>query len=681
MLASAALTALGACIGAASAGAASFTTECSNLQQTIATVSTANHGEGAVVVLKGMCKAAYTLPAGAAFILEGAPGSTSGFDGAGVSGPLLGTIGSEEAGAMTISHLTFQHANLTDASALSIRAARVTLSGDSFLENEEHGEGAHAAFVQIGQSSCPSAGDSPAITLTGSTFSRNKLVLGAGEGGGAGAWLEDACNSRSNILEGNTFEGNVLEAAGTGDERVVSGGGLQFMGPKTRPLPVVSQRGNVFDSNSIVASAPAEGDYGGGGEWLQYASLRSVDDRFSRDLIPGTSVPADSPAYAWSWGGGLGIWTPENECNTAALPESTLEDAVIEGNAIGPGTEFDLGGGGVYVGCSHLRVLDSTVTLNTAPNGAGIEGESGDQLELVNSIVAEDAGGNETAGFIESEGGSLAASFSDICAAVGSSEPLPGTGNICANPLLADNGDPVSFDVHETASSPTIDAGSNTLVPSELTTDFYGTTRILAGHLECAGVPPAVVDMGADEFVPPEPSCPTPASESPPSQNVAPLGSQTSTSATGQVSAAAAAQGSAATLGLAHFVSLELTSRGIALRLSCSSTAGRGCAGTINVTSEERLQGKKVVAVGASNPTKASVKLGQASFSLPSGATRTFQVKLNSTGLALLHHFHAVSAWVLANEAMPSDSQVVFFLHSVRFSEPKQKRKPKEHHG
>jgi hypothetical protein len=661
-LAAAIVAAFGASAGAASAGAA---TGCAGLQVALDTA-----GSGATVVLDGMCTGSYTLPAGATFTLEGAPGTTSGFDGTGATSPLLGNFASTEAGAMTLSYLTFEHANLHEASALSILAARVTLSDDSFLENEEHGENAHAAFVQI--SSCPSAGGPPAITLTGSTFSRNKLVLGAGKGGGAGAWLEDACEpSSQNVIDGNTVEGNTLEADGTAEGVQVAGAGLVFVGGKTQPAPV-SQSANVFDSNKLLAPAPDLGDYGGGGEWLEDASLLSVGDRFSRNNIAGTSSQSEA---AWSWGAGLGISNLPLACNEAALPESTLEDAAITGNTIGPGREGALGGGGMWVGCTHLRVLDSTVTLNSAPLGAGIEGEPGDQLELANSIVAEDSGEGEIAGFNES-GGSQTVSFSDVCFYAGSSEPLPGTGNICANPLLADNGNPISFDIHETSSSPTIDAGSNALVPNSLTTDFYDTSRILASHLECTGTPPAVVDMGADELIPPEPSCSTPSSESSPIQNVAPPGNQASTSATGNASAAAATQSSAATLGLAHFVSLKLTSSGIALKLSCPSADGRGCAGTIYVTSEERLRGKKVVAVGASDSTKASVRLGQASFSLPAGTSGTFRVKLNSTGLALLHHFHAISAWVSASQASTANRQVVFLMHATRLSEPAHKREP-----
>jgi hypothetical protein len=663
------LAVLGAGAGAASAGAATVPAECSNLQGTIDEVAAVQDGQGDVIVLDGLCdvgslgsSSGVTLPAGSSFSIEGKPGTTSGFDGAGIAGPLLSNATSTEAGAMTISHLTFEHAK--DFSALSIRASRVTLSGDSFLENEEQGASEHAAFVEIGP--CPPTG-TPAITITGSTFSSNKLILGNNKGGGAGAWLEDACDSR-NVLEGNTFEGNTLEAENTdaAEELEVTGGGLQFVGGKTQPASV-SQRANVFDSNRIVAPETAAlGDYGGGGEWLADASLLSVDDRFSRNDLAGTRVEGPDSS-AWSWGAGLGLDNRNLACNGAELTESTLEDAVVVGNAIGSGTKIDLGGGGIWVSCSHLRVLNSTVTLNTAPYGAGIEGEAYDQLELANSIVAEDSPGEEIAGFAESEGGSLTASFSDVCATAGSSEPLPGAGNICANPLLTDNGNPVSFDVHETASSPTIDAGSNALVPSGLTTDFFGTTRILAGHASCTGSFPAVVDMGAAEFEPAAvPPCPAPVQEQTPAPG---LSVQEQSHAPGLT-----AQKQTPAPELTHFVSLKLSSTGVTLRLSCSSTNGKGCSGAIYVTSDETLQGKKVVAVGASDRTKASVRIGQASFSLAAGATATFQVKLNSTGLELLHHFHAFSAWVLANEAMPSDSQVIFFLHDARFSEPKRKK-------
>jgi hypothetical protein len=210
--------------------------------------------------------------------------------------------------------------------------------------------------------------------------------------------------------------------------------------------------------------------------------------------------------------------------------------------------------------------------------------------------------------------------------------------------------------VDETASSPTIDAGSNALVPSGLTTDAFGTTRILAGHAVCTGEVGKVVDMGAAEFSPAIPPCAPPVtigkSAPPPSP------------------------------GLTQFVSLKTSSTGVALRLSCSSTDGRGCSGTIYVTLNETLRGKKVVAVSAAKRTEVPVRIAQASFSLPAGGSATFPAKLNSAGKALLRRFHAISAFVLANEASPTSTPFIFLMHTVRFIEPKKhKSKHKSPHS
>lgn len=130
--------------------------------------------------------------------------------------------------------------------------------------------------------------------------------------------------------------------------------------------------------------------------------------------------------------------------------------------------------------------------------------------------------------------------------------------------------------------------------------------------------------------------------------------------------------------GLTHYISRKVSPTGIAVKLSCSSTDGLGCSGTIFLTTNEILQGKKVIAVGASHRARGSVRLGQASFALAAGATATFTVKLNSTGLQLLRHFHAISAFVLANEASPTSAPFIFLLDGVRFSEPK-KHGSKQH--
>ncbi len=636
LLALIALLLLGLSLASAVATAATTETNCENLQEAL---NKAKAGD--TITLTQMCtelnsgfrEGKFELPKESAFTLTGTPGA--GFDGTGVSGPVLSGT---ELGSLTITGLVFQNDSDSGTSPVNLRAERLTLRNDGFLGNSHEGVTGGALTAYVGPPKpCPAAG-TPGVTITGSTFRDNTNTVGGGIGAGGAAFVLDNCTGAGNVLEGNVFEGNALRTNGN---RAV--GGALLLASESKPgAAVASQVGNVFAGNSIV-DVSGSGSYGGGGEWLEGVSLMSVGDRFSGNTIPGTSGPY------WSWGAGVGVLA----CSNTEPTVSALENTVIEGNVIGPGEPADIGGAGVYVGClasgtaNHLSLLDSTVTENSAPAGAvaGVNGGPHDQLRIANSIVAGDVGGAELGGF-SGPGGSLVASFSDVCNA---SAPLAGEGNICANPLLVDNGNPASFDVHETASSPTIDAGSNALVPSGLTADAFGTTRILAGHVGCFQSFPAVVDMGAAEFQSAAPPCLPPR---PPAR------------------------------GLTHFVRLKTNAKGAALTLSCSSTSGQGCSGEIFLTTDETRQGKKVIAVGARKRTKrttVSVRIGQAPFSLPAGSTATFQVRLNSTGLQLLRRFHTISAWVLANETMANNSPVIFLLHSTLFKQPKPKHKSKKH--
>jgi hypothetical protein len=425
---------------------------------------------------------------------------------------LLHTVESEAAGTLTISNLTFEHANIGGASggALEIDAHGLTLSGDSFLENTvSDGEGAAASLI-VNAEPCAASAE-PALRIVGSTFRQNRSASKSSNvfGGAVAAFL--GCPLVPSVLEHDAFEANTLEAGGSNPS---AGGGLFVAGGVFEATVPLLQADDVFDSNRVLVDG-TPGSYGGGGEWVQGIDLTSVGDRFSRNSLPGTS------GANWSWGAGLGILN--DDCNEKTPTESTLENAVVTDNSIGSGEAKNLGGAGIYIGCdvsptasNHLHLYDSTVTENTTPSGgvAGIDGGPEDQLTVQNSIVANDVGGSETGGFT-GPGGSITASYSDLCAS-GASSPAPGTGNICAAPLLADAGDPESLDVHEMRSSPTVQAGSTELVPSGLTSGFYGEPRIDPAHsIEgCDGPMPvgAEVDMGASELpaadiIPPVPAC------------------------------------------------------------------------------------------------------------------------------------------------------------------------------
>jgi hypothetical protein len=520
VLAAAAPLLTGLLLATPAALGATVSTDCAGLQGAINTASShTNHGEGEVIVLHGLCnatdlklKTGVTIPGESNVTIEGEAGTVSGFDGNGVEQPLLRSASFEAAGTLTIRNLTFQHANVTTGagSAVQLDVTHVTLAADSFIENTLHGFGGGAAQVFVtapgGKPVCQTTPDPAGATVVNDVFRANK-VIGTSQASGGALVIAQICEYPESILEGNLFEANTVEQNGSGE---AFGGAFTFEPGGEKPTPLI-QRSNVFDSNQIISTSTTS-DFGGGGEWTEGASLISVGDRFSRNTIPGAG------SAKWSWGGGLGILNSSCESLSGGITASTVEDAVVTGNSIGAGSG-DLGGAGIYVGCgpvpanpNHLTVRDSTVTENSVPAGgsAGIDGNPGDQLNLLNSIVA-DSGGPEIEGF-NGPGGALSVSYSDVCTA-GLSTPLAGTGNICADPKLANGGNPASVDVHETGTfpgqagaSPTIDAGSVAQVQPSLVSDFYGQPRTRTGIAPqtCSGpgVPPRFVDMGAGQHTP-----------------------------------------------------------------------------------------------------------------------------------------------------------------------------------
>jgi hypothetical protein len=506
------------------AAATTYNATCTSLQGVLNSAGAdPGGGAGDVVTLDGMCSGTYyyALPAGSAFTLEGAAGTNSGVDATSIDNhrELDGSAG---VGAMTISNLTFQGADST-ADAVDLvqtGSGTLTLSDDTFTENVT--TPTEPVLIQEdagGYGTCTSAGGS--LDITGSQFTNNFDIFSGdtspdqiGGGGGGALKIQFDCGYDSASLTGNTFAGNTAEAGG-GDG---SGGAVEIFDnyASANVLPTVTQSGNTFDSNAVTQTGTPASDYGGGGEWTEGVSLHSTDDRFSRNTLPGTSGASN-----WAWGAGLAIVNNDCPSPPAQETESTLTGDVIAANSIldGAGSAAaDAQGAGIYLGCgfepqqdtNHLLLSDSTVTANSvAPAAdaatAGIDGHSTDQLVLDNSILEGDFGGAEITGF-GGAGGSLSASYSDVCSG---SAPATGPGNICADPKLVDDGNANSFDVHETATSPTIDAGSDALLPTGLTTDFFGSPRLLTS------VPGACpVDIGAAEYSSPcsAPGAPTAAS-------------------------------------------------------------------------------------------------------------------------------------------------------------------------
>ena len=164
-------------------------------------------------------------------------------------------------------------------------------------------------------------------------------------------------------------------------------------------------------------------------------------------------------------------------------------------------------GGAIWAGTtSTVTIRDSTFVGNTttATTGAGFYNTSGSST-LANCIFWGNTGsGGVTANNqITAAGGTNTVSYSLVQGGA------TGTGNVNVDPLFVNL---ATGDLHLQATSPAIDAGSNSLIPAGITVDRDGLTRRFdITTVVDTGVGPApVVDMGAYEVQgpPPPPPCP-----------------------------------------------------------------------------------------------------------------------------------------------------------------------------
>ena len=383
--------------------------------------------------------------------------------------------------------------NATEAGGYSGGGARLRVGGpvqvirNSFIDNEvanQFGGGGGLDFENYGGAVGP-------IRVSNNTFTGNR-VTDAGGGAFIGAGAAQAVT-----LEGNLFSANRVAGKEAFDAR--EGGGLVLaVTYKGGGAFHAVQAHNTFAGNVVEATEKA-GEIiaaGGGGEWVLGVSVQSTADVFRENRVTvGEGLPPE--------GGGLGVLGSSKKETTPAPASFTGSDDLFVGNSVAPGGW----GGGIYTGfqnagCSSecegttLSLKDSTVYGNEVKAGAGSQGGAlwgspTDSLTLENSIIAGNAPAPQIFGYGT---GAAAPSFlySDVCPEAGGPAVPVGLGDICANPHLEAGG-------QETLASPTIDVGSNALVPIGLGTDLAGTPRILATRLTCTGLGVAIVDMGAFE--------------------------------------------------------------------------------------------------------------------------------------------------------------------------------------
>jgi hypothetical protein len=171
-----------------------------------------------------------------------------------------------------------------------------------------------------------------------------------------------------------------------------------------------------------------------------------------------------------------------------ALANPTITNCTITGNSA-------VAGGGVYLQMSSPTIRNCVIAGNTVSTvGGGIYCDTGSTPTIVNTILwADDA--QEI--YVEVVGAALV-SHSNIQGG------WPGAGNIDAAPLFAD---PANDDWRLGPNSPAIDAGDNTALGGQVTTDLYGNPRFVddPATADCPQAPEScgaapIVDMGALEF-------------------------------------------------------------------------------------------------------------------------------------------------------------------------------------
>jgi hypothetical protein len=405
-----------------------------------------------------------------------------------------------------------------DGGALSVVGSEaVTVTSNTFSNDRALSEGA-ALFV----------GGTGAWTIVGNTFTDNVQSESAGGNGGGGLYLVSEASTNPVQISDNTFDGNLASGEGAGAFIALAQGRTltatantlennRITGANTANQPrdgaglfigllsgktsySVVQADNTFAYNLIdeTTAGPPELAAGGAGEWVSGVSVQSTADRFVGNRV---AVNDGAPPE----GGGLGAISAAAVGGSPSVPAQPAafvgRDDLFSGNSTAAGGW----GGAIYVGNSatpdctgtlcpptSLTLQDSTLVANSVDSGPDSEGGAlwgspGDPLVLTNSIVFANTPQPEIFGF-----GASTVQFSDVCSEAGGVAVASGEGNICASPELDPEGS-------ESPASPTVDAGSNALVPAGLSTDIAGNPRILSSRMGCGGPLAAVVDMGAFE--------------------------------------------------------------------------------------------------------------------------------------------------------------------------------------
>jgi CSLREA domain-containing protein len=412
------------------------------------------------------------------------------------------TAANAAAGDDTITFATSANGTITLAAELPSLSSNITIDGNGAANTVLSGGNAFRLFfvasgatvtiqdvtIANGRSSDSGGGirnDGGTLTVTDSTFSSNTADFGGGGGGifnasGGTLTVTDSAFSANSANFGGGI-GNVGGTATVTDSSfssnsAVDGGGIANSSFGTLTVTNSSFSGNSANddgggianssfgtltvTNSTFSGNSANGTSGNtsGGGILNIGTLTVTNSTFSGNSANGTSGNTSGGGIANSGNGTL-----------------TVAGSTFSGNRA-TGSGGNTSGGGI-LNIGTLTVTNSTLSGNSATDGGGVANSGAATLN--NTIVANSTSGGDC--FLLS-GSTVNASHSLIedgsCGVVnGTNGNLTGDPNIDPTTLVPNPGSPV------------IDAGSDDLIPSGITTD-------LAGNLRIQGLR---VDMGAFE--------------------------------------------------------------------------------------------------------------------------------------------------------------------------------------
>jgi hypothetical protein len=384
----------------------------------------------------------------------------------GNSGSLGG--GMTNQGSPTVTDCTF-----VGNSAIDVGGGMYNLSGSPAVTNCTF-SGNYAAQGGGMNNSCPT-------TVTNCTFHANDAETGGGMLNFSSSPTVSYCTFSENFaLEDgggmSNYDGSPTVINCTfSDNAVVSDGGAMV---------------NYASSPTLINCTFSENfALEGGGAMVNYAASPDV----ANCLFVGNT--ADS-------GGGMHNQTNSSptvtNCtftgNTAVLAGAMWNDGgspTVTGGRF-TGNEAGWGGGMYNLNSSNMTVANCTFSGNSAGNLGGGMFNVNSSPTASNCILWGDSPSE-----ILNAASAPVVTYSDVQGG------QPGTGNIDADPQFVD---PDNADFRLQPGSPCIDAGDNTAVPEDVTTDLDGNPRFVddPGTADTGYGEPPIVDRGAYESQPPE---------------------------------------------------------------------------------------------------------------------------------------------------------------------------------